>query len=361
MVFLNRGELESKMAFGTDIFAKYRLIAGKLPEAGFVRSGGVWIARGELLFGKFLAELRLEEGKAPRVTVFDPDGVEYTLVHVESADGEYVNRVRESCRAFLLALRAKCFSEKRFFGGQAERLAATLAERYGEEPDDPWNGKYPGIGVFRRHGGRKWYAIVMNLDGAQLGRPGARCDVLVFRAGENRVAELLKTSGFFPAYHMNRKSWVSVVLDGTLRDDAILAELAAARDLLGPGSKPSAPDVWLVPANPKFYDVVGAFEKDECIIWKQSTAIRAGDTVYLYVGAPYSAILYGCRVEETGIPFEYADENVRMDRVMKIRRLHKFSPDEFPFPVLKKYGVNAVRGPRRMPERLDAALRRKMS
>ena len=68
-----------------------------------------------------------------------------------------------------------------------------------------------------------------------------------------------------------------------------------------------------------------------------------------YVGAPYSAILYQCKAVETGIPYSYADGNVRMDHVMKIRRTHCYLPDQFTFAVLKRFGVNAVRGPRRMP------------
>ena len=340
-----------------DIFAKYRPVAEKLPAAGFVREGDTWMVRGELLFGRFTAELRLEDGGTPRVQVFDLDGVEYTLIHVESADGEYVKRVRGACRAFLLDLRDRCFAEKRFCGVQTERLADALSRRYGDSPDDPWSGRYPGIGVFRRDGGRKWYAIVMNLDGAKVGRPGTRCDVMAIRAGAARVGKLLTIHGFLPAYHMNRKNWVSVVLDDTVPDAVVLAELAAARELVGSGAKTSAPGVWLVPANPRFYDVVGAFEKDDVIMWKQSTAIRTGDTVYLYVGAPFSAILYRCLVVETDIPFEYADDNVRMDHVMKLRRLSKFSPEDFPFSALKRHGVNAVRGPRRIPESLGSVLR----
>jgi len=347
------------MGFGTDIFARYRPVVAKLPAAGFVRSGREWAVRFDILFGRFQAELRLPDGKPPRITVFDPEGVEYTLIHVAGADGEFVNRVRESCLGRLTEIRDRCFAEKRFCGEQTERLADALRERYGDLPDDPWNGRYPGIGVFRRRDGRKWYAIVMNVDGVHVGRPGARCEVMAIRAGESRVAELLENDGFFPAYHMNRKNWVSVVTDGALSDEVILDELDRARGLLGPGAKNSAPDVWLVPANPKFYDVVGAFEKEESIIWKQSTAIHVGDTVYLYVGAPVSAILYHCVVEETDIPFEYADGNVRMDHVMRIRRLRKFAPEDFPFAALKRYGVNAVRGPRRMPEKLCSALLRK--
>lgn len=38
---------------------------------------------------------------------------------------------------------------------------------------------------------------------------------------------------------------------------------------------------WIVPANPKYYDVCKAFEQSDEIIWKQSNNILAGDTIYI--------------------------------------------------------------------------------
>jgi hypothetical protein len=184
-----------------------------------------------------------------------------------------------------------------------------------------------------------------------MGCPGTRRDVLAVRAGEKRVPLLLSQKGFLPAYHMNRTSWVMIQLDDSMGDDELLAELEAARTLLA-GEIKSGPSAWLVPANPKYFDLEAAFEKDKTILWKQSTAIRAGDPVYLYVTAPISAISYQCRVLETDIPYEYQDKNVRMDHVMKIRLERRFPPEKFPLKALGKYGVNAVRGPRRMPSAL---------
>ena len=45
-----------------------------------------------------------------------------------------------------------------------------------------------------------------------------------------------------------------------------------------------------------------AFEEAEEILWKQGSGIKKGDTVFLYVAAPVSAILYRCLVTETDIP-----------------------------------------------------------
>ena len=117
------------------------------------------------------------------------------------------------------------------------------------------------------------------------------------------------------------------------------------------------PKEWVIPANPKYYDVESAFEAAEEIEWKQGAGIRKDDTVFIYVAAPVSAILYKCLVTETDIPYEYHDGKVQMKAVMKIKLLKRYQRDRITFAALKSdYGVNAVRGPRGIPEGLSRDL-----
>ena len=51
---------------------------------------------------------------------------------------------------------------------------------------------------------------------------------------------------------------------------------------------------WIIPANPKYYDVVGAFGASGIVTWKQGSDIHVGDMIYMYVATPHSSILYKC-------------------------------------------------------------------
>lgn len=109
---------------------------------------------------------------------------------------------------------------------------------------------------------------------------------------------------------------------------------------------------WIVPANPKYYDVIGAFEESDIVTWKQSSDIHVGDMIYMYVAAPYSAILYKCRAIETDIPSKYSDDNITVKTAMKVELLEKYEPGKWSFERIKQFGVHAVRGPRSMPQEL---------
>ena len=46
-------------------------------------------------------------------------------------------------------------------------------------------------------------------------------DVVNLKCDSVLVGSLLCESGFFPAYHMSKGSWITVALDGTIPDDKI--------------------------------------------------------------------------------------------------------------------------------------------
>ena len=52
---------------------------------------------------------------------------------------------------------------------------------------------------------------------------------------------------------------------------------------------------WLIPANTKFYDVSSAFALNETY-WPMNAKISIGDTVYIYLTAPFRQIGYRCEV-----------------------------------------------------------------
>ena len=71
----------------------------------------------------------------------------------------------------------------------------------------------PDIAVLRNPSG-KWYGIIMNISPKQIGLPdGKRIDVMNVKLEPMMVGSFLKKNGFYPAYHMNKTHWISIMLD----------------------------------------------------------------------------------------------------------------------------------------------------
>ncbi len=238
-----------------------------------------------------------------------------------------------------------------------------VKDKYQTEPEYLWL-RFPHYAVLRHADNKKWYGIIMDISREKLGLNGkTRVEVLNIKVGSPFLADMLvEREGYFRGYHISRGNWVSILLDGTVPLEEIYQFIDESFIVTASRTKKirvRPPKEWLIPANPKYYDIEHAFDAAEEIDWKQGAGIQAGDIVFMYVAAPVSAILYQCKVTKTDIPFEYQDENLKISALMKIKLMRRFPADTFTFDVLKnEYGILAVRGPRGVPNRLSAALLR---
>ena len=238
-----------------------------------------------------------------------------------------------------------------------ETVYTYIKKKYKISPEYPW-AKYDGNAVFRHSDNNKWFALVMDVERNKLGLSGSGyVDVINLKIDDMMFRDILiQTEGILPAYHMNKEHWITVLLDGTVEEGTIYDLIDAS--FLATASKKKKkkirpPKEWIIPANPKFYDIEHAFDNEEIIDWKQSSSIRVGDTIYMYVAAPVSAILYKCKAVEVDIPYDYQDKNLTITTLMKIKLLRRYEPGQFTFDRLREeFGIYAVRGPRGVPNSL---------
>lgn len=116
---------------------------------------------------------------------------------------------------------------------------------------------------------------------------------------------------------------------------------------------------WIIPCNPKYYDVKGAFSKFKAIDWKKSAKnICVGDIVYIYVGKPISAIKYKCRVNKTNLSkveiddseFVINGENYEnYGNHMELELIREYAGTELTRDMLVENGLKGnIQGPRRV-------------
>ena len=69
--------------------------------------------------------------------------------------------------------------------------------------------------VFR--GTQKWFGLLMSVSPQSLRISGdARIDILNVKCDPLLIGSLRLKPGFFPAYHMNKRHWITIRLDGSV-------------------------------------------------------------------------------------------------------------------------------------------------
>ena len=112
-----------------------------------------------------------------------------------------------------------------------DALIRHIETKYHVQPEYLWAAT-PRYAIFRRADSRKWFCALVDISGHKLGLPDAAIiDVLNVKVVPELVGSLRQMKGFFPAYHMNKEHWVSLLLSGGPDQQTIFDLIDAAYGL----------------------------------------------------------------------------------------------------------------------------------
>ena len=223
------------MTIEDKVFQRKRFVAEKLERFGFQKTDNGFEYACDFMDGSFRAILTVDGAGSVKGTVIDKmNDEEYAQLRIESFNGAYVNSVRASYEELLESIAARCCKDVLFVSDQANRIADRIMAKYGVGPDFPWEqSRYRGYGTFRHADTNKWFALIMNVKWDVLlknGNPDT-VDVVNLRIDPVEGDALRKAPGIYPGYHMNHRTWISVVLDETLSDETVMCLIETSFDL----------------------------------------------------------------------------------------------------------------------------------
>lgn len=210
------------MTIEENIFKRAEISKNALTGYGFRQAKGFWILERPFMNGNFRAVITIDSAGHFSGTVYEiATEDEYLPLRVESMDG-FAAEVRNAYTEILKDIKEKCCHENVFLSGQTNRLADEIYKKYGDKPEFPWP-EYPTFGVFKNPTNGKWYALVMALNVQKLDKKlTGEVEVMNIKLDPEKIKELHKEKGFYPAYHMNKKNWISILLNDTVPDKVLL-------------------------------------------------------------------------------------------------------------------------------------------
>ena len=325
-----------------EFFNKYKVNKDKLINFGFKKEKDYYIYE-EKFLDTFLAYIKIEKNKVEGKVIDLDFNEEYTLFRVKNINDSYANKVKEEYIKILKKVRNNCFTEMPFRGNQANRINILIKEKYKNNVEFPWKDENnKDSGIYRDSKTRKWYALIQYVESSKLdSNKTGKKEYINLKINSSKYNK----DGIYPAYHMNHEKWISVVLDDTLKDSFIMELIEESHEnILG-----KEVHSWIVPSTSGWtgWSVENYFENG-IVTWNESTNVHVGDTVYIYVSAPYSCIMYKCEITQAHMPGFY-----HYKHSMKLKVIEKYERGKFSFKLMNDFGVKAVRGPRSIPKELE--------
>ncbi len=199
------------------IFKNRMVNFDKLIEYGFEKNADGYLYSNVLNGTDFILTVSVDFNGNVLTKIIDPAFDEpYTLHLISGAVGSFVSNVKSRYEEILFEIAEKCYEPDVFKSVTSKQVISYLKKTYGDEPEYLWK-KFTNNAVWRRKDNRKWYCILLTVSKRKLGlNSDETVEILDFRVLPERLQKLIDNQKYYPGYHMNKKHWATVILDGSV-------------------------------------------------------------------------------------------------------------------------------------------------
>ena len=211
-----------------------KLRPASLEPYGFRKAGDSWKYDTSIMDGEFTLTVTVAgDGSMDTSAVETATGEEYIL-YKTNASGAFLGEVRLQVREVLERIISACYMPSVFKFRQTEMLIEHVRNNYGDELEFLWRS-YPDAAVWRRKDNEKWYGIIMTVARGKVDGTDSQqmAEIVDLRMDSADKEILLAACGYHPGWHMNKNSWFTIILDGSLPDEEIRARIDESRVLAG--------------------------------------------------------------------------------------------------------------------------------
>ena len=195
---------------------KRKLIKNKLLNYGFIYKDDIYFYEKDILNNKFKIVINISDNKLSSKVIDNNTLDEYILVDIDDAVGSYVGKVKEEYANIINDIINTCTSNDIYFTKQAKDVLKYIKKTYSDVPEYLWK-KEPKSAAIRNKYNNKWYLLIMPLNVSKLGlNSDEEIEIINLKYRKGKTKDIIDNINIFPAYHMNKESWITIKLDGTL-------------------------------------------------------------------------------------------------------------------------------------------------
>lgn len=203
-----------------DIFQRREVRTDKLLSYGF-RKEEQYMYSTDIMDGSFTLFVRIDENGAVDTALIEKELGDPYVLYKTNASGAFVGEVRSAIKAVLRDVSEKCYVFSAFREKQSLMLIDYVRKTYGDALEFLWE-KFPDNAIWRRKDNKKWYAAILTVQKAKLGiRPEKAAEIIDLRIEPEKMADLIDNKKYFPGWHMNKKHWYTIILDGSVSDEEL--------------------------------------------------------------------------------------------------------------------------------------------
>ena len=189
----------------------------KLEEFGFKLKDNSYYYDIFLLNNQFKMTIKINLDNSIFTEIIDIETNEPYVLHLlEMKRSGYSEKVYKEYSEVLEKIQKECFEDERFKANYTKEIINYINNKYGDKLEFLWE-KSPKNAVVRRKSTKKWYVAILTISKRKIGlNSDELVEIINLHNSQEEIEKLIDYKKYFPAYHMNKKHWCTICLDGTV-------------------------------------------------------------------------------------------------------------------------------------------------
>jgi hypothetical protein len=189
----------------------------KLEEFGFKLKDNSYYYHTSLLKNQFKMSVKISLDNSIFTEIIDTETTEPYVLHLlEMKRSGYSEKVYKAYSEVLEKIQKECFEDERFKANYTKEIIDYINNKYGDKLEFLWEKSLKNA-VVRRKSTKKWYAAILTLSKRKLNLDSDEIiEIINLHNSPEEIEKLIDYKKCFPGYHMNKKHWCTICLDGTV-------------------------------------------------------------------------------------------------------------------------------------------------
>ena len=199
-----------------DFIKNKKINLKRFKEFGFKLIDNSYYYHTSLLKNQFKMTVKINLDNSIFTEIIDTETNEPYVLYLIENRGGYSEKVYKEYSEVLDKIKKECFEDEIFKTDYIKEIVDYIKNKYGDELEFLWE-KSPKNAVIRRKSSNKWYVVILTISKRKLNLDSDEIiEVINFHNITEEIKKLIDYKKYFPAYHMNKKHWCTICLDGTV-------------------------------------------------------------------------------------------------------------------------------------------------
>lgn len=199
-----------------DFIKNKKINLKRFKEFGFKLIDNSYYYHTSLLKNQFKMTVKINLDNSIFTEIIDTETNEPYVLYLIENRGGYSEKVYKEYSEVLEKIKKECFEDEIFKANYTKEIINYIKNKYGDELEFLWE-KSPKNAIIRKKSTNKWYVVLLTISKRKISLNSDEIiEIINLHNNPEEIEKLIDYKKYYPAYHMNKKHWCTICLDGTV-------------------------------------------------------------------------------------------------------------------------------------------------